>query len=197
MKYKDTLFYKIVKPVLKVVFKVLFRPTVVGLENLPKEGRIVIAGNHTKWLDPVMLVSMTNRPVHFLAKKELFDSWKSSWIVKGMGCIPVNRKIKDSNVLESAYKYLENECCIGIFPEGTINRTDDIIMPFKIGAVKACNTTNSKLVPFIITGKYKLFKKSVKLEFLKPIKIGNDLEKENKKFMDIVSKKLAEGGKEK
>ena len=36
MKYKDTLFYKIVKPVLKVVFKVLFRPTVVGLENLPK-----------------------------------------------------------------------------------------------------------------------------------------------------------------
>ena len=140
---------------------------------------------------------MTNRPVHFLAKKELFDSWKSSWIVKGMGCIPVNRKIKDSNVLESAYKYLENECCIGIFPEGTINRTDDIIMPFKIGAVKACNTTNSKLVPFIITGKYKLFKKSVKLEFLKPIKIGNDLEKENKKFMDIVSKKLAEGGKDK
>ena len=114
-----------------------------------------------------------------------------------MGCIPVNRKIKDSNVLESAYKYLENECCIGIFPEGTINRTDDIIMPFKIGAVKACNTTNSKLVPFIITGKYKLFKKSVKLEFLKPIKIGNDLEKENKKFMDIVSKKLAEGGQEK
>ena len=197
MKYKDTLFYKIVKPVLKVVFKVLFRPTVVGLENLPKEGRIVIAGNHTKWLDPVMLVSMTNRPVHFLAKKELFDSWKSSWIVKGMGCIPVNSKIKDSNVLESAYKYLENECCIGIFPEGTINRTDDIIMPFKIGAVKACNTTNSKLVPFIITGKYKLFKKSVKLEFLKPIKIGNDLEKENKKFMDIVSKKLAEGGKDK
>ena len=197
MKYKDTLFYKIVKPVLKVVFKVLYRPTVVGLENLPKEGRIVIAGNHTKWLDPVMLVSMTNRPVHFLAKKELFDSWKSSWIVKGMGCIPVNRKIKDANVLESAYKYLENECCIGIFPEGTINRTDDIIMPFKIGAVKACNTTNSKLVPFIITGKYKLFKKSVKLEFLKPIKIGNDLEKENKKFMDIVSKKLAEGGKEK
>lgn len=195
MKYNDTLFYKIVKPILKVIFKVLFRPTVVGLENLPKEGRIVIAGNHTKWLDPVMLVAMTNRPVHFMAKKELFDSFKTSWIVKGMGCIPVNRKIKDHNVLETAYKYLENERCVALFPEGTINRTDDIIMPFKIGAVKACSTTNAALVPFIITGKYKLFKKSVKLEFLKPIKIGKDLDKENQKFMDIVSKKLVEGGK--
>ena len=195
MKYKDTMFYKIVKPFLKVIVKVLYRPTIVGLENIPKEGRIVIAGNHTKWLDPVTLVAMTNRPVHFLAKKELFDNKKTSWIVKGMGCVPVNRKIHDKNVLETAYKYLENECCIGIFPEGTINRTDDVIMPFKIGAVKACSQTNTKLVPFIITGEYKLFKKTAKIEFLKPIEIGDDLEKENKKFMDIVEKKLVEGGK--
>ena len=195
MKYKYTLFYKIVKPILKVIVKVLYRPTIVGLENIPKTGRILLAGNHTKWLDPVTLVAMTNRPVHFMAKKELFDSKKTSWIVKGMGCIPVNRKVKDKNVLETAYKYLENECCVGIFPEGTINRTDDVIMPFKMGAVKACSQTNTKLVPFIITGEYKLFKKGAKIEFLKPIKIGNDLEKENKKFMDIVEKKLIEGGK--
>ena len=180
MKYNDTLVYKIAKPILKFIFVGLFRPTVVGLENLPKEGRILIAGN---------------RPVHFLAKKELFDSWKTNWIMKLMGCIPVNRKAKDHNALEMAYRYLENERCIAIFPEGTINRTDDIIMPFKMGAVKACSTTNTKLVPFIITGKYEMFKKSIKLEFLKPMKIGKDLEKENQKFMDIVSKKLVEGGK--
>lgn len=195
MKHKDTLFYKIVKPFISVLIKILYRPTVVGLENIPKEGRILLAGNHTKWLDPVTLVAVTRRPVHFLAKKELFDSKKTSWIVKGMGCVPVNRKIKDKNVLETAYKYLENECCIGIFPEGTINRTDDVIMPFKMGAVKACNQTKTKLVPFIITGEYKLFKKTAKIEFLKPMTIGDDLEKENKKLMDIVSKKLIEGGK--
>ena len=194
MKYKDTLFYKIVKPVLKVVFKVLYRPTVVGLENLPKEGRIVIAGNHTKWLDPVMLVAVVKRQVHFLAKEELWHG--KGWIVvKAMGCIPVNRKIHDKDALIKAYEYLNNGSSIGIFPEGTINRTDDIIMPFKFGAVKMCKETDATLVPFVITGKYKLFKKSVKLEFLKPIKIGNDLEKENKKFMDIVEKKLVEGGK--
>lgn len=195
MKYEDTLFYKIVRPILKVLFFVLYRPTVIGLENIPKEGRVLLAGNHTKWLDPVMLVAVSKRQIHFLAKKELFDSWKTRFIVKGMGCVSVNRKIHDKYALESAYNYLENDCCVGIFPEGTINRTDDVIMPFKIGAVKACNKTNTKLVPFIITGKYKLFKKGIKLEFLPPMKIGDNLEKENKKLMNIVSKKLIEGDK--
>ena len=47
-----------------------------------------------------------------------------------MGCVPVNRKIHDKNVLESAYNFLGNELCIGIFPEATINRIDDVLLPF-------------------------------------------------------------------
>ena len=192
--HNDKLFYKIVKPPVKLLVKLLYRPQIVGLENIPKEGRVILAGNHTKWLDPVCLVAMTRRPVHFLAKKELFQG-KTKFIAEGMGCVPVDRKIHDKNALEEAYKYLENEKCIGIFPEGTINRTDDVIMPFKMGAIKAASETNSPLVPFIITGEYKLFKKTAKIEFLEPITVGKDLEKENQKFMDIVSKKLIEGGK--
>ena len=194
MECKDRLFYKIVKPPVKLLFKLLYRPTVKGLENIPKTGRILIAGNHTKWLDPVLLVACTNRQVHFLAKEELFHGI-TKFIVKGMGCVPVDRKKHDKNVLETTYKFLENELCIGIFPEGTINRTDDIIMPFKIGAVKACSKTNTNLVPFIITGKYQLVKKTINLEFLEPIKVSEDLEKENEKFMKIVSDKLKEGKK--
>lgn len=194
MKIRDTYFYKIVRPLVSFLIHFLFRVEVVGLENIPRKGRILLAGNHTKWLDPVMLVGVVKRQVHFLAKEELFHG-KTKFIAKGMGCVPVNRKIHDKNALESAYQFLEKELCIGIFPEGTINRTDDIIMPFKMGAVKACYMTNTKLVPFIITGKYKLFKKSVRVEFLKPITIGNDLELENVKFMDIVKNKLIEGGK--
>jgi 1-acyl-sn-glycerol-3-phosphate acyltransferase len=82
---------------------------------------------------------------------------------------------------------------IGIFPEGTINRTDDIIMPFKIGAVKMAKETNTKIVPFVITGEYKAFKKNIAIEFLKPIEIKSDnLTKENEKLMKIISKKLEE-----
>ena len=133
-------------------------------------------------------------PSSFLAKEELFHGITKVF-VKGVGCVPVNRKIHDHNALQGAIDFLNNNLCVGIFPEGTINRTDDVIMPFKMGAVKACYETNTKLVPFVITGEYKLFKKTVKIEFLTPIEIGNDLEKENQKFMKIVSNKLIEGGK--
>lgn len=182
--------YTIVKPIVKFLFYTLFRPTVIGKENIPKDGPYVLAGNHTKWLDPVMLVSVAPRnQVHFLAKEEMWHSM--GWIVvKAMGCIPVNRKIHDKDALIKAYEYLNNGSCIGIFPEGTINRTDDIIMPFKFGAVKMCKETNATLVPFVITGKYKLFKKGVTIEFLKPRKVSQDLEFENEKLMDAVSEKL-------
>ena len=185
----DTLFYKIVRPIVGVIFKVLYRPTIVGRENIPKTGGIVLAGNHTKWLDPIMLIAVTKRQVHFLAKDELFHG-KTKLIVKGMGCIPVNRKIHDKSALNQGYKTLENNNVIGIFPEGTINRTKDVIMPFKIGAVKMANKTDSVLIPFTITGKYKLFKKSIRIEFYKPIKVKDNLDKENEKLMDIISKNL-------
>ena len=189
--YMDTKFYKVVRPFLSFMIKLLFHPKVIGLENIPKTGRIVLAGNHTKWLDPVTLVGIQKRQIHFLAKDELFHGI-TKFIVKGMGCVPVNRKIHDKNALSSAEDFLRKDLCIGIFPEGTINRTNDIIMPFKIGAVKMSYDTNSKIVPFIITGKYRIIGRSVKIEFLKPIKVGNDLSRENDKLMKLVESKLKE-----
>lgn len=193
MEIKDTKFYRNVRPLTSFLIKVLFHPQVIGLENIPKEGRLLFAGNHTKWLDPVMLVGVQKRQIHFLAKEELWHG-KAKFIAKGMGCIPVNRKIKDKNAMQGTIDFLNHDLCVGIFPEGTINRTEDVIMPFKIGAVKACLETNTPLVPFIITGKYKLFRKGVKVQFLEPIKVYGDLNKANEKLMKIVKKKLMEEG---
>ena len=186
---KDTLFYKIVKPILWLLFYGLFRPTVVGRENIPKDGGIVLAGNHTKWLDAIMLIAVCPRQVHFLAKDSLFKGFMG-FLLRGVGGIPVNRKIHDKDALLSAKKTLNMNLCIGIFPEGTINRTDDIIMPFKIGAVKMTHDTDSTLVPFIITNQYKLFKKNIRIEFFEGRKVSNNLDKENDKLMKLVSSEL-------
>lgn len=191
----DTKFYKVVKPIACFLIKLLFHPKVIGLENIPKTGRIVLAGNHTKFLDPVMLVGVVKRPIHFLAKKELFDG-VLCFLVKGMGCVPVNRKIHDKNALSSAIDYLNKDLCVGIFPEGTINRTKDkVILPFKIGAVKMSSETNSEIVPFVITGKYRIIGKSVRLEFLKPIKVSENLDESNEILMNIIENKLKENRK--
>ena len=69
---KDPLFYRIVRPILTFLFKVLYRPTIIGKEHIPKSGRIVIAGNHTNNFDCVLLIASTKRCVHFLAKDELY-----------------------------------------------------------------------------------------------------------------------------
>lgn len=190
----DTWFYRIVKPILNFLIFILFRPEVLGRENIPKQGPVVLAGNHTKWLDPPTLCAVVHRrQVHFLAKIELF-SGPVKIITKGMGAIPVNRKIHDRGALVSAVEALKKGLCIGIFPEGTINRTDDVIMPFKMGAVKMSYDSNATLVPFVITGKYRLFGKRIKIEFLKPIKVTADLEESNNRLMKAVSDGIINNG---
>lgn len=188
---KNSLLYTIVRPIVSGLFKLLYRPKYIGKENIPKSGRVILAGNHKNNLDPVYLLSSTKRPVHFLAKRELFIGLKGI-IFNHMGLIPVDRKTKSHHSLELAEKYLESEKMIGIFPEGTFNRSDDTILPFKIGAVKMSYDTNSKIVPFTIKGDYKIFSKNLVITFLKPIDIKDDLEVENKRLEDIIRKDLEE-----
>ena len=189
-KYNDVLLYRILRPLITFLFKTLYRPKIVGADNIPKEGRIILAGNHTHNLDSAMLISSTKRNIHFLAKAELFVGLKKLFF-SNMGLIPVNRKIKDHNVLIHAYNYLERDKVIGIFPEGTHGKGK--ILPFKIGAVKMAYETKTNIVPFSITGTYKMFSKDLKIVFGKPIKIKNEnLEKENERLRNIVVKMVGE-----
>ncbi len=187
----NRIFYGIIRIFLKINVYLFLHPKVKGREHISKEGSIVLAGNHTSWLDPLLLIAVVPRKVHFLAKIELFKGIEG-FVVRQMGCIPVNRKIHDKDSLKNAKEELRMGEVIGIFPEGTINRSDDIVMPFKIGAVKMSSDTDSILVPFIITGKYNIIGRSVSIEFLEGRKISDDLDYENKKLMKDISKKLEE-----
>ncbi len=185
----QNILYRITRPIIKIVFNILYRPTYIGLDNICKQEPCILAGNHTNYLDCLLLISSTNRTIHFLAKKELTLGLKGI-IFNNMGIIPVDRKTHDKKALTTAIETLNNKSVIGIFPEGTINRTNDIIIPFKIGAVKMSKETNSKIVPFVIKGHYKLFRKNITIEFLKPYKVEKDLSQENKKLMTIIENEL-------
>lgn len=174
---------------LAAVFKAIYKPTIVGKRNIPQDGRIILAGNHTNYFDCLLVGCATKRCVHYLAKDELMKG-PLKFIFKGMGIIPVNRRTKDKAALATAIETLNDDKLIGIFPEGTINRTDDIIMPFKFGAVKMAYESGSKIVPFVITGKYKPFERSVKVQFMEPVTVSEDLEEANNRLMAIVSEEL-------
>ena len=174
---KEPLLYKILIPLNKI-FMSLYRPTYNGKENIPKEGKIILAGNHTSKLDPLLLMSSTNRCIHFLAKIELFKGIKKIFF-QNVGIIPVDRQKRNPEAINLANKYLQDNKVIGIFPESTINKTEKIIMPFKYGAVKMAKETDSQIIPFAITKQYKFLKKSVTITFGKPYKIVKEIEIEN------------------
>jgi 1-acyl-sn-glycerol-3-phosphate acyltransferase len=188
---KDPGFYVyFARPIIKFLMKLVYHPTYIGLENIPDSGRIVLAGNHTNNVDCWLLISSTKRCIHFLAKDSLNKGWKG-YLFRGMGIIPVDRTIHDKGALMAAINGLKEEKCIGIFPEGTINRTNDTVMPFKIGAVKMAHDTDTYIVPFTIKGKYKPFKNDLTIEFLTPFKPTDDnLDLENQRLSTIIRDNL-------
>jgi len=188
---KDPKFYKyFARVIIKAFMRVVYHPKYIGLENIPKNGAVVLAGNHTNNLDCLLIIASTKRCVHFMAKDSLYKGFKKH-LFKHMGIIPVNRKIHDKDCLITAKRFLEKGMTIGIFPEGTINRTDDTIMNFKIGAVKMAHDTNKQIVPFVINGKYKFFIGNLRIRYFKPIDVKDDiLDNDNEKLMKIIKKNL-------
>lgn len=186
---KEPTLYRIIRRPLGAIFKAIYKPAIIGKRYIPEDGRIILAGNHTNYFDCILVGCATKRCVHYLAKDELMKG-PLKFIFKGLGIIPVNRRTKDKAALQTAIETLNQEKVIGIFPEGTINRTEDIIMPFKFGAVKMSRDTNTNIVPFVITGKYKAFERNVKIQFFEPVSPSEDLEEANNKLMNIVSEEL-------
>lgn len=188
-RYNKAPLYIIVRPIINVLFKIIFIPQIEGTENIFKSGKIILAGNHTSNMDCLLLMSSTKREIHFLAKVELFKGLKGL-IFKNMGLISVDRTKHNEYAIEEAKRYLDNNEVIGIFPEGTTEKGAGLL-PFKYGACRIASISNSQIIPFVITGKYRPFRK-IKIKFLKPIKIGKDLDKENKRLYEIIKKELKE-----
>ncbi len=187
----EPLLYRVIKPLAVSMFRVIFRPKILGSDNIPKKGAVVLAGNHIKFWDCFMVMASTKRCVHFLAKAELFSNLFTNYFFKTAGIIPVHRNRKDKAALEDAKKYLLTDCVVGIFPEGTINKSDEPLLPFKIGAVKMAADTKSPIVPFTISGKYSPFKSNIKIEFHEPLYVESDnLTTENEKLRDVVCSNL-------
>lgn len=188
--------YKVAVFILGPIFKLYYNPKVIGKENIPEEGPILVCGNHIHIMDQCAPILSTKRFLRYMAKKEYFDG-PYAWFFKWVGCIPVNRSIKDSDAKEKALEELEQGGAIGIFPEGTRNRTDELLLPFKFGAVSMAQKTNAKIVPFATTGDYKFRSKNLTVRFGKPFEIGDmTLEEANEKLRHEIEKLLKKGIKE-
>lgn len=187
MKYR---LYRVARCVITVFMKVFYRVEINGKENLIYNDSIILAGNHTNNLDALLVMSSYKCNVRFLAKKELFKGVFNKLFLMA-GVIPVDRGKKDDVAKTVSINALNNKETLCIFPEGTINRGKDTILPFKYGVVSFASKTNSYVIPFVIRGKYKLFRRCVSISYLEPYKlVSDDLDIENDKLMSIIKGEL-------
>ena len=179
--------YHLARPFIKIFMKVFYRIEVEN-ENVLKNESYLLAGNHTSVLDPLLIISSTKKHINFFAKKEIFKPI-IKYLFINAGVISVDRKSKNKESISKGIKKLNNNELVCIFPEGTTSK-DGNLLPFKYGAVSMAKKTNSLICPFIIKGNYKLFKKNIKLIYLKPYNLTDDLDKENNKLKNLIEKEL-------
>lgn len=188
-RFKGEIGYSLLTPIMRVLFKLYYNPKIINKEVIPKEGPILIVGNHKHIYDQCLTIMATKRVIHYMAKKEYFDG-KMAWFFKLVGCIPVDRSIKDHNATDKALKVLNSGGAIGLFPEGTRNKIKDVfLLPFKFGTVSMAKKTNATIIPFGLTGDYKFRSKNLTIRYGTPFKVGDmDLEDANKKLYEEVEK---------
>ncbi|OVE78441.1 hypothetical protein BVX98_00330 [bacterium F11] len=110
-------FYWTARFVCMVLFKVGWRLSVQGAENVPLSGSVIFSSNHRSYADPPLVSVSCPRPIHFLAKKELFRFRPFGWLITNLNSHPLNRKSGSGGVKEMQ-RLLAQRCGVLVFPEG-------------------------------------------------------------------------------
>lgn len=134
---------------------VLIRMDRRGLEHVPKTGGYIIVSNHLHNLDGVFIDIATPRPVHYMAKSELFANRYLARLLRWGGVFPINRGKVDRQALRHARGVVDAGLILGMFPEGTRSRTMQIekVLP---GAGLIAVQNRVPIIPVAITGSERL-----------------------------------------
>lgn len=119
-------FYAFARSVVKAALLVGWRFRVVGAERVPSGGPLIVAANHVSYFDPPALGCALPRPLHYMAKQELFRMGLLGPLIGHLNAFPIDRTRGDVAAIKRAVDVLKEGAAVGIFPEGTRNKVGDI-----------------------------------------------------------------------
>jgi 1-acyl-sn-glycerol-3-phosphate acyltransferase len=194
-------FYWIAKQIVRLVTRILYRITIVGLDNVPDKGGAVIVANHRSLMDPPLLGSVLERPVRFMAKVELFKYSALAWLLRRLKAFPVNRLGVDRTAVKEAIATVSSGQLLGIFPEGSRSK-DGQLQQGHAGAALVAIKTGVPVVPVGILGLGRNshgqgLRRHIRLVFGKPIfppaQEGDQLDRTSlSAFTDDIMKAIAD-----
>jgi 1-acyl-sn-glycerol-3-phosphate acyltransferase len=144
----------IARIIIVVVRSLRWRLRIEGLEHVPRRGGAVLAFNHHSYLDFVMLgwgpIRELRRPIRFLAKREVWASRWTGWLVRWADAVPVDRTspAARSGAFTAAAEALRAGDLVAVAPEQTISPSFELL-PFRTGAVRMAQQGGVPIVPVI------------------------------------------------
>lgn len=159
------MLYKFARVLAKILTFIMYRQKVSGVANIPKEGAFLLCGNHISAYDPIILAAVSKRPLHFMAKKELFKFPPLGALLKAIGAFPLDRTTADMQAYRHSMKLLKDGEGFLIFSQGT--RMSDFDNA-KSGVAVFALKSGAPIVPVGITGPFR-FRGKIEVHIGEPI----------------------------
>lgn len=168
--------------------------TIIGEENVPKDEAVLYIGNHKSFFDIVITYARCPRLTGYVSKDSMSKVPLLSLWMKRLHCLFLNREdVKEAlKTILAGIDNIKNGISMCIFPEGTRNKTDELMLPFKEGSFKMAEKTGCAIIPMAITNSAEILENHfprvksahVIVEYGKPI-YPNDLDKETRKKIGV------------
>jgi len=150
--------YRVLRVLLLVAFRTLYRPTITGRSHIPRSGSVILASNHLSFVDSIVIPLAAPRHISFLAKSSYFTGTGvrgalTRWFFTTIGQVPVQRNDHRASQasLDTALGVLEKGEAFGIYPEGTRSR-DGRLYRGRTGVGWLALAASCPIVPVAVRG---------------------------------------------
>ncbi|MCH8924332.1 MAG: 1-acyl-sn-glycerol-3-phosphate acyltransferase, partial [Planctomycetes bacterium] len=134
------------------VARILWRAQVSGPLPVTEGEGIVIVCNHRSGVDPMMIQLCTDRVVHWMVAREYYKMPLASYAFRSVNAIPVNRGGIDTAATKMAIRLAREGGVVGLFPEGRVNTSDELLLPGRPGAALIALKARVKVIPCFVRG---------------------------------------------
>ncbi|HWC76489.1 MAG TPA: lysophospholipid acyltransferase family protein, partial [Blastocatellia bacterium] len=146
----------ILRPIVRLVCRILYRIRFQGVENIPASGACIIAPNHVTFVDPIWITIPMPRPIYYMAWDKPFEIPVLGWLMRKFGAFPLNLDRIDPAAQREARDRLNGGGALVIFPEGGRSKAGRVER-FKSGAFRLALAHGVPIVPVTLKGAYEVW----------------------------------------